>query len=191
MDAAPFRSSVGDITLCLAHLREADRLLDSIPRTAAAERAEVASDRAAAAGVVAGGVLRQALVVHAAQNDPSIATPTAVRELGEAVELLQSAANELGDHAGAQTLRRATATWDRVDPEAAAKSIATVVRSLHPKLREEFGQHASPALTNWNETSAEDEAAIDAAGLSARSRAFKIALVAIPVVLFYALLLSR
>ncbi len=47
----PFRVAVGDLRSCLEHLRDADTLLDSVPRTAAAELDEAASERAAIVGV--------------------------------------------------------------------------------------------------------------------------------------------
>lgn len=186
------RFAVGDVRACLEHLRDADRLLDSAPRTESAELAAAASDRAASAGLV-GGVVGAALLVAAsrAADVGGPETPGAARELAEAVSLLRKAAAELGDHPAAAQLHQATAQWEHAPVTTASKSLATIVRALYPKLRDEHGLFDAPSLTNWTVNDAEDEAAVQAAGLGLRTRAIRVAIVVAVVVAFYVLVFTR
>lgn len=183
---------MGNARACLDYLREADGLLDSAPRTAAAEQAAAASDRVTGAAMI-GGVVGAALVAAARQHSDlgGPATPGAARELAEAVEVLRKAAAELGDHPATAHLQQEIGRWERAPLPVAAKGLAAMVCHLHPKLRAEFGLMEAPPLTNWAVNDPEDDAALHAAGLGFRSKAIKIAIVVSLVVGFYVFLFTR
>ena len=188
MQNEPFRSAVGDVRLCLERLREADTLLDSVPRTEAAEKTAADSDRVTTA-VILGGAVAGALVA-ASGHAGATATPTAAREFAEALALLRKVAAELGEHRAGAYLQQEVTRRNGLPLTPAAKALAAVVRDLHPKLREEFGLLDTPPLTNWSVNDAEDEAALQAAGLGWRTRAIKIALAIAALVALYAFVFS-
>lgn len=186
MHASPHSVS-GDPARCLDYLREADRLLDSAPRTRRAELAEATSD-SVAMGAAVGGVAAAAII--AATEAGRSATPGAARELGEAVALLRNAAHELGSHPAGDHIQLNTTRWEHSPVERAAPQLAMMVRDVYPKLRTEFGLFDAPALTNWNVNDAEDDAALNAAGLNPKKKAIKIAIVVLIFVAFYVVLFS-
>ncbi len=184
MQSAPFRSSVGNIRACLDDLREADALLDAVPRTAAAERTADVSDQGSAVFLLGGlGGVAAGLAGGGG------ATPSAARELAEAVKLLRKVEAELGDHPAATEIQRALTDESRAVP-LVARRLSETVRKVHTQLRDEFGV-STPALTNWTVNDAEDDAALNAAGLGVRSRVIKIAVVVLLFAAFYVYLLSQ
>lgn len=186
----PFRVAVGDLRPCLEHLREADALLDSVPRTAAAERDESASERAAIAGI-AGGVAAAA-VIGAAGRAVGASTPRAAGELAEAVALLRTTVSELQEHPAAGELNRSVHRADSASAVVtAAQDLGRVVRGLHERLRQESGLTDIGPLTNWSENDEADDAAIAAAGVGGRVRAIKFAAFVVLVIAGYVFLMSR
>ena len=143
-------------------MREADRLLDSAPRTAQAELV-ANSPQAPGAGAVGG---LPGLAIAAAQGAfEETATPNAERELAEATALLEQVADELGPHPAAAQLRTAIARGKQRDLKDAAAELGALVRQLHPALRAEFGLMDIAPLTNWVDNDAADDDATRAAGV--------------------------
>lgn len=162
--------AAGRIT-ALDDLREADRLLDGVPRTWAIEREHVHEAWGEASPILRLSGLGSLLE---AGRPTQPGTPTrALTEFHEALSLMERAADAMDPHPVAMQLRDCiSAEFHRPLP-GAALSAAAVVRASFDELRH-LDDLVVPPLTDWSRHDHEDDAAVRAAGLGVQLIALRV-----------------
>jgi hypothetical protein len=148
----------------LEHLREADQLLYSAPRTETRDRIEAAPGDVPIGIFLPGGDALHGTVDFGSEG------AGAPREYAAALTCLRAAVARLGAHPDAQQLADFVAQAERTPIARGAPELAYRVRWLFSKLQSDFGLTSVAPLTVWQHLDEDDIAALEAANVRASTK---------------------